>query len=188
MVSVFSIHKNWVYKLGNTCFTCVLVWCGMYNSDPACLRSGKGNRMMPKHANSHLTITTPQRNKRMKRRLFLKLTGETALGAALLTHLNTAAASPSADVPRLTYTLQDGWVDNWLLAGPQLINIPDASYKYTPQLAKATFQQFHQEAAQGTQLLISRAEQKPCIHRPIYFRSFRHRRRLLHTLCRSRCR
>ena len=44
----------------------------------------------------------------------------------------------------LLYTLQDGWICNWLVAGPQSLEIPDSNYKYDAALRAAIVQNFLQ--------------------------------------------
>lgn len=71
----------------------------------------------------------------MKRREFIKLTGQGAVAAAMLG--NGAAAQDAATTTtdsRLTYPLQNGWVDHWLVAGPENTPVAPAEYKFNAAL------------------------------------------------------
>jgi len=81
----------------------------------------------------------------MERRIFLKYTGSVAMGTLLLNQIKAANIVNGISQNELIYDLQDGWVDNWLLAGPQLIPIADASYKWVPALRPPIMLQFHRD-------------------------------------------
>lgn len=81
----------------------------------------------------------------MERRIFLKLTGSATFGVMFSNELS-AFAKP--DSGYLAYNLQDGWVDNWLLVGPQLIKITDARYKWEPDIRGPIMKKYHQEEPQ----------------------------------------
>lgn len=90
----------------------------------------------------------------MERRIFLKLTGAT-IGAMLLNSFETSAEAAANN--QLIYDLQDGWVDNWLLAGPQLTPIPNASYKWDQKLIPPVMKQFHKDEPQVSAPFIEKA-------------------------------
>lgn len=79
----------------------------------------------------------------MERREFLKLTGQSALAATVLSRAAEAQDAPAAITQHhLTYLLQDGWVHNWLVAGPQNTPVAPAEYKFNAALRPPIVQQF----------------------------------------------
>lgn len=74
----------------------------------------------------------------------MKLGGTTTVGLLLLNPFAKAGTIGVEETNGLIYDLQDGWVDNWLLAGPQLTPIADARYKWEPALRGPIMQWFRQ--------------------------------------------
>lgn len=75
----------------------------------------------------------------MERRDFLKLTGQSALAATVLSR---AAGAQTETMNHLTYPLQDGWIHSWLVAGPQNTPVAAGEYKFNPELRPPLVQQY----------------------------------------------
>lgn len=91
----------------------------------------------------------------MKRRHLLKLAGQSAVSVSVVCSANAFALTPpdtatrgKVPVDHLPYHLVDGFVHNWLVAGPQAIVIPDAEYKFNPPLRPPVVVKLRREDSQ----------------------------------------
>lgn len=88
----------------------------------------------------------------MERREFFQRTGRSALAASLLGRVAQAQddnrANATKRVSRMMYSLQDGWIHHWLVTGRQAIVIPNASYKWNPELRPAIVKRFYKPESQ----------------------------------------
>lgn len=77
----------------------------------------------------------------MERRDFLKLTGA-AVAATLPATERAGAQTKTMELQHMTYPLQDGWVHNWLVAGPQNTPVAPGEYKFDADLRPPLVKQF----------------------------------------------
>ncbi|MGH8014067.1 MAG: hypothetical protein ACREQ4_16375 [Candidatus Binataceae bacterium] len=84
-------------------------------------------------------------NQNVPRRQFLAQTGQAVLAASVLGRFSLSAGADTGKampVNYLTYSLLDGWVGNWLVAGPLLIAVPDV-YKGDPSGRALLFEKYY---------------------------------------------